>query len=434
MRKQALKAATATVALLGLLATFIIAGTAQAVGSVTVSPVADTYVQADRPTESFGTSVRWSTEGRANVWRNALIRFDVPVPAGEHVTSAKLRAYSEAAATATEFVDVFTTSDAWTETGTNWNNAPARGTWLGKTGGFASGAWVEWDVTAGVAAGGGRANFRLETNAQKWFGFKSKENTSASLRPVLVVTTAANITPTPTPTTPPGDGTTAAAAHGWGTPTAGDEFDYNGAPDAAKWNVYNSAGHAGNGVRSPAQATVDGSKLVINGTADGTTAGMAAKFANQKYGRWEVRAAGSGDNEYHMVSILWPDSENWPCDGEVDYAETTGEWNVIKFFHHYSCNNLQTFASKALDVTQFHNYAVDWSPTGFVGYVDGVEWFRDEVPAHQPPGAMHQTLQLDWFPDSTADGTGEMRVDWVRAYAAASTPTSTPPYAYAYAR
>jgi hypothetical protein len=30
---------------------------------------------------------------------------------------------------------------------------------------------------------------------------------------------------------------------------------------------------------------------------------------------------------------------------------------------------------------------------------------------------MHQTLQLDWFPDSTANGAGEMRVDWVRVYA-----------------
>ncbi|MGC0236687.1 family 16 glycosylhydrolase [Arthrobacter sp. SD76] len=91
----------------------------------------------------------------------------------------------------------------------------------------------------------------------------------------------------------------------------------------------------------------------------------------------------------------------------------------LSFFHHYGCSNSQTWASRPLDVTQFHNYAVDWSPTGIVGYVDGVEWFRDTDPAHQPPGSMHQTLQLDWFPDSTADGVGEMRVDWIWVYAAA---------------
>lgn len=436
MRKTATKAIAATVAMLALLATFIVAGTAQAVTTQSFGPTADTYVQADRPTENFGTSVRWSAEGRANIWRHSLLRFNVTVPVGEHITSAKLRAYSEAAATPTEFVDVYGTTGSWTETGATWNNAPARGTWLGKQGGFASGAWVEWDVTSWVG-GGGYTNFKLETTAQKWLGFKSKEATDPALRPVLVVTTEPDVvvtptptqtaTPTPTPTVPPvGDGTTAAATQGWGAVVAGDEFNYAGAPDAAKWSVYNSAGHAGNGLRSPAQANVDGSKLVISGTADGTTAGMSAKFANQKYGRWEVRAAGSGDNEYHMVSILWPDSGNWPCDGELDYAETTGDWNVIQFFQHYSCTNQQTSASKALDVTQFHNYAVDWSPAGVVGYVDGVEWFRDVVPAHQPPGSMHQTLQLDWFPDATADGTGEMRVDWVRVHAAAGAPTPTP--------
>ena len=211
----------------------------------------------------------------------------------------------------------------------------------------------------------------------------------------------------------------AAAMLDWGAPIAGDEFNYAGAPDAAKWSVYDSAGHAGNGVRSPAQAMVDGSKLVISGTADGTTAGISAKFGSQEYGRWEVRAAGSGDDEYHLVSILWPDTGNWPCDGEVDYAETTGDWGVINFFHHYGCSNSKTSISRTLDVTRFHNYAVDWSPDGIVGYIDGVKWFEDNHPAHQPPGPMHQTLQLDWFPDGTSNGQGEMRVDWVRVYAAA---------------
>jgi beta-glucanase (GH16 family) len=70
-----------------------------------------------------------------------------------------------------------------------------------------------------------------------------------------------------------------------------------------------------------------------------------------------------------------------------------------------------------VDATAFHNYAVDWSPAGITGYIDGVQWFQDDNPAHRPPGSMHQTLQLDWFPDSTANGTGRMLVDWVRVYA-----------------
>lgn len=401
-----------------MLVAFVVTGTsATAAGTFTLAPTADTFVQADRPSVNNGNDIRWSTDGRRGAWRNALLRFNVQVPAGERIKSAKLRAYSESSASSTEFVDIYTTSGSWTETGVTWNNAPARGTWLGKAGGFGAGRWVEWDVTAGMGTGSGDRNFKLESNAKKWFGFKSDEYSNPALRPKLVVTTEADPA-VPPPPPPSGDGTTAAATFNWGAPAAGDEFNYTGAPDATKWNVYNSPGHAGNGIRSPQQVSVDGSKMVIKGTADGTTAGMGAKFANQKYGRWEVRAAGSGDNEYHMVSILWPDSENWPCDGEIDYAETTGDWNIINFFHHYSCENKQTIASRNLDVSQLHNYAVDWSATGIVGYVDGVEWFRDTDPAHQPPGPMHQALQLDWFPDSTTNGTGEMRVDWVRVYAA----------------
>lgn len=411
---------------LGVGATLQNAAPASAAGDIVFTPTADTYVQADRPTENFGTSVRWSTEGRTNIWRNALLRFNVQVPAGEHIVSAKLRAYSEASATSTEFVDVYGTTGSWTETGVTWENAPARGTWLGKTGNFATGQWVEWDVTNWVGDGG-YTNFKLESNALKWIGFKSKETTDPALKPQLVVTTEADTTTPPPDPAPTGDGTTAAATLGWGNPVAGDEFNYTGAPDATKWNVYDSAGHAGNGIRSPLQATVNGTALNIDGTADGTTAGMSAKFANQKYGRWESRIKASGDDEYHMVSILWPDSGNWPCDGEVDYAETTGDWSVVKFFQHYSCSNSQTQASKAIDVTQWHNYAVDWSPSGMVGYIDGVKWFEDNDPTHQPPGSMHQTLQLDWFPDSTTDGTGNMQVDWVRVYPAAATdPTPTP--------
>lgn len=187
-------------------AVVVTAGPAQA-ATLNLTPTADTYVQADQPAVNFGTSVRWSTEGRANIWRNSLLRFQVQVPAGEEVKTAKLRAVSEAAATATEFVDVYTTATGWTETGVTWQNAPARGTWLTKTGGFALGATVEWDVTGGVAKTGGDVNLKLESNAQKWLGFKSKEHATPALRPVLVVETGP-VTPPTTTTTPPPTTTT----------------------------------------------------------------------------------------------------------------------------------------------------------------------------------------------------------------------------------
>jgi len=181
--------------------------------------------------------------------------------------------------------------------------------------------------------------------------------------------------------------------------------------------VYNSAGHAGKGLRRPSQVVVDGAKLTITGLPNGTTGGMSARFDKRKYGRWETRMrVNARDPKYHPVLILWPDAAVYPCGGEIDYAEGTSDTSVMKFFQHYSCSNRQTYAKKAVDATQWHNYAVEWTSKGIVGYLDGVEWFRDMNTAHLPPGSMHQTIQLDWFPNGTTTRTSTMQVDWVRVY------------------
>ena len=119
------------------------------------------------------------------------------------------------------------------------------------------------------------------------------------------------------------------------------------------------------------------------------------------------------DPQYHPVLILRP-VDDAPCDGEVDFAEASHDTTLMHFFNHYSCDNLQTTAAKTIDATQWHNYAVELTAAGVVGYIDGVEWFRDA--AHVPPTPMHQTIQLDWFPDSPTTRQSSMQVDWVRFY------------------
>ncbi|HKU11266.1 MAG TPA: family 16 glycosylhydrolase [Sinomonas sp.] len=222
-------------------------------------------------------------------------------------------------------------------------------------------------------------------------------------------------------TTATSDGTQAAVTQGWGPVVAGDEFNTGSTPNPLLWEVYNSAGNAGQGVRSPSAVTVANGVLTISGDANGTTGGLASKFARQEYGRWEARMRTSArDPKYHPVMILWPDSNNSPTCAETDYAEGQSDTTRINFFLHYACSgsSFQASASKVLDTTQWHNYAVDWSPSGIIGYVDGVEWFRDTNPADIPSESMHQTLQLDWFPNGTPTTPTQMYVDWVRVYGA----------------
>lgn len=228
--------------------------------------------------------------------------------------------------------------------------------------------------------------------------------------------------PAPSPPAPPPDGVQAAVTQGWGAPVDGDEFNTGTSPDPARWQLYNSAGNSGQGRRTPAAETIANGALTISGDAAGTTGGLSADFANQKYGRWEVRMRTSAhDPTYHPVVLLWPDSNASPTCAEVDFAEETNDASAINFFLHYACSGaaFQTLATKALDATQWHDYAVDWTPSAVVGYVDGAEWFRDS--AHVPAEPMHLTLQLDWFPDGTPTAPAQMQIDWVRVYAPAST-------------
>jgi hypothetical protein len=156
---------------------------------------------------------------------------------------------------------------------------------------------------------------------------------------------------------------------------------------------------------------------------------MSAKFDRRKYGRWEARMRTSArDSEYHPVLLLWPDSGDWPCDGEVDYAEGVGDTSRMNFFLHHGCNNQQISARQAIDTTQWHNYAIDWQPDGITGYIDGVQWFRTTNVGYLPPGPMHQAIQLDWFPDGSVLNRSWMEVDWVRVHDPASpaSPSSSP--------
>ncbi|WP_186466985.1 putative Ig domain-containing protein [Arthrobacter sp. UKPF54-2] len=231
-----------------------------------------------------------------------------------------------------------------------------------------------------------------------------------AVTPVITIA----VDPAPSP-----DGTQAAVVFGWGPVVTGDEFSYTGAPNPLKWGVYNSPGHAGNGIRSPGAWSVDGSIVTVSGDSAGTTGGMSAKFAQQKYGRWETRMRTSArDPKYHPVLILWPNNNTSPNCAEIDYAEGTSDTSRIKFFLHYACSgsNFQTQSAQPIDTTQWHNYAVQWTPAGITGYIDGVQWFTDTDPAHQPTVGMHQTIQLDWFPDGTSTQPSQMQVDWVRVY------------------
>ena len=210
---------------------------------------------------------------------------------------------------------------------------------------------------------------------------------------------------------------TAAATYGWGTPNREDDFT----GDLSGWGVYDGPGHAGKGIRSPRAASVANGVLTIEGDAEGTTAGMAwGRGEGQKYGRWEGRVrAPAGDPTYNALLLLWPDAEDFPRGGEIDFMEMTDHTRQsTNVFLHHGEDNAQEHGTVEIDATQWHNWAVEWTPKGVTTYVDGEQWWHTDKADALPPGPMHLCIQLDWFPQKR-DGAvkpSQMQVDWVRQY------------------
>jgi hypothetical protein len=211
---------------------------------------------------------------------------------------------------------------------------------------------------------------------------------------------------------PTGAGTQAATARGWVLATA-DEF--NGTALGGQWGPYDGEGNGGEGRRDPDAITVQNGIMTIRGDSKGTTGGMAWS-GDQRFGKWEVRARfPKGDKQYHPVLLLWPEGK-WPDGGEVDFAETTSASSDVSFFLHYSSSNKQKSAEKPLDLTQWHNYAVEWVNGRITGYIDGQQWFQSTDSSTLPPGQMHLAIQLDYFPDGGSPKPTQMDVDFVRIY------------------
>jgi hypothetical protein len=211
-----------------------------------------------------------------------------------------------------------------------------------------------------------------------------------------------------------GPDTSAATKYNWGTPTRVDNFD--GTTLDSSWGVYNGPGHNGAGRRTPDAISVKDGIMTMTGDAQGNSGGMAWQ-PGQRYGRWEGRVRSpAGDPNYHAVMLLWPDAENWPVGGEVDFMEISDPSRQnTQMFLHYGQDNQQVQGSVDIDATQWHDWAVEWTPTGVTAYVDGKEWWSTKQVDILPPGPMHLCIQLDNFSGGNMKKT-TMEVDWVKEY------------------
>ncbi len=207
---------------------------------------------------------------------------------------------------------------------------------------------------------------------------------------------------------------TAAARYGWGVPNRADDF--NDPAALSGWIVYDGKGHAGNGRRTPAAMSVGNGILTITGDDEGNTGGMGW-FPGQLYGRWEACVRSSvAPESYHSLVLLWPDAEDWPAGGEVDFMEVVDPARQkVEHWIHYGADGQKESRETAVDATGWHSFAAEWTPSHVVYYADGEPQWEITDPARIPPRPMHLCLQLDYFGGSAVPGA-QQHVDWVRQY------------------
>jgi beta-glucanase (GH16 family) len=115
------------------------------------------------------------------------------------------------------------------------------------------------------------------------------------------------------------------------------------------------------------------------------------KFS-QTYGRFEIRAkfppmTGPG---LHGALWLWPDNPlkygAWPSSGEIDIAEVYSLHNdrAIPFIHYLPGKLSQTNNYCVLDVTEFHDYVAEWTPTTITITFDGNVCVQDTITPAAP--------------------------------------------------
>ncbi|OXM67537.1 MULTISPECIES: glycoside hydrolase family 16 protein [Amycolatopsis] len=210
----------------------------------------------------------------------------------------------------------------------------------------------------------------------------------------------------------------AAVNFGWRL-IAQDDFDGRRV-DTASWEIYQGHNPVSGETLGADQCVVRGGVLTLVGDGDATAATCGiAWHEDRTYGRWEVRARfpAPADPDFNPVLLLWPESDT-NLDGEIDFAEIYDPARqYVESWLHGPGNTDAGHMRKDLDITQWHNYAVEWQPGHVTCYIDGVAWATYGEPGTIPSEPMHLVIQQNHNRHkATPPIRSTAEIDWVRIY------------------
>ncbi|HVN58680.1 MAG TPA: glycoside hydrolase family 16 protein [Bacteroidales bacterium] len=221
-----------------------------------------------------------------------------------------------------------------------------------------------------------------------------------------------------------------------------DEFNYNGLPDRTKWGYdtgyiannekqYYTPARIENALVSNGNLMIIGRKEKMKGFAYTSARLITLGKFDFLYGRAEARMRlPAGKGIWPAFWMLGSDitTVGWPKCGEIDIMEHINNVPVLYGTAHWdNKGHVQSGGTTPCDVTQFHDYGLEWTPDSVRWLLDGKRYYafsiKDSVnntsPFHRP---QHLLLNLaiggDWpgDPDSTTVFPDTVFVDWVRVH------------------
>jgi hypothetical protein len=231
--------------------------------------------------------------------------------------------------------------------------------------------------------------------------------------------------PAPDPGTPPqfGDlpGWKLAFTDDFTTPVAPGEFP---SKVSSRWWAYGPgwSDTSGRGVYTPDIISQHDGVLDVHLHTSGGKHRVAAIVprlpggsSDQLYGRYAVRFRADAVRGYKAAWMLWPKSDIWPGEGEIDFPEGDLDETMSAFMHRDGATrgSDQDAFPTSVTFTDWHTAVIEWSPSAVRFILDGK--VIGTSTARIPNSPFHWVLQnetsLDVVPSDSA--AGHVLIDWV---------------------
>lgn len=143
--------------------------------------------------------------------------------------------------------------------------------------------------------------------------------------------------------------------------------------------------------------------------------------AGLTYARTAIRFKSDRIPTYKIAWLMWPDSNIWPRDGEIDFPEGNLDGTKTGAYLHWM-NGTGGFdayePSVAIGDGQWHTAIMEWLPSRCTFILDDLKIGESTNTVHIPNTKMHWSLQADGQPGVQPDSNaqGHILIDWVAVW------------------